>query len=137
MKFLKENQEREKEYLEYEDLPIIIYGEERDYDDWDQREEEIEWTYVVDKSDVEEFIADDILPLVLSNKQIEDMAESDIYNYIKEHYEELVEKYYDKILNHFREDAIEDAQENNDLDYVDEYSEADDAYDRDRYFDEV
>lgn len=124
MKFKK----RETVEFEYDDLPVIIYGRRFDVDDWEEREAEISWIYKVDKDDVKDFLVDKIP---------DDIPDEKIEEYLEEHFDELEEKYHEELLKYYRDDAIEDAQENNTEEY-DSGPDPDEEYDRwrDEQFDE-
>lgn len=104
--------------LEYENLTItvwtlvsraVLYPVDFAHpDEYDDHEEEISWTYDADDGSVSEVICD-----ILANEdEFKDYDSDALYKYIDEHFDELTEKYYDALLEHFRDNAREDAEEN-------------------------
>ena len=108
----KDNSGNEVVDLYYDDLHY-----ETDYGrmDWDTGfgkeyiDTEIDYTYTVDKQDIEEFFADFLSGKDPVYDQIKDYDE--YYKYIDDHFYEILDKYYDKVLDYYREDAEEEAKE--------------------------
>ena len=53
--------------LEYENISVTVYGEQRDADDWDEWEVQTDWSYKVDRDEIEvlifeNYISDEDLP---------------------------------------------------------------------------
>ena len=105
----------EKVDLEYNDLHVEFnYGPM----DWDtgvgteEFDQDIDYTYTVDKNDISEFLVD-LDNLYETDKEFAAFIDADdydgYYGYIDQHFDELVEKYYDKILEHFRDNAEREA----------------------------
>jgi hypothetical protein len=90
------NESIEKEELHYDDLPITIYDGDKEY------EKEISWSLFIDKEDIEDFLLD-YVPEEVSYEESKD--------YIKGHYKEMVDANKDAILDHYRDEAREDAGE--------------------------
>ncbi len=120
--------------LEYEDLFITVYGQQRDVDDWDTWEGKVNWTYTV--------TAQDIIELVLQDRidesdlpNIDNMEGEEIDKFIDDHFDELYAKYENDILDYFMDDAKEDAEAHYDPREFDD--SADRAYDeyQDRLWD--
>lgn len=87
---------------------------EKDFD------EIIEYSYPADKTSVEEVIGD-LMPDEEYERLVGDSDNDDAFwKYIEDNFDELFEKYEDKILEAFRKDAEEYAAKNYDLDYYDE-----------------
>lgn len=110
----------EKVELEYPDLEIYITYGPKDWDTGVGTEEfdgEIEYTYPVDKQDVEEFLADFIYGK--GEEEFDKLADSDdydgYYNYIRTNFDRLFNKYYWDILDNFRDKAVEHAIEHVDF----------------------
>lgn len=111
MKFLKEEL-NEKEYLYYDNLTIMTYGPlidddyyELPYNEWEE-EETIEYEYEVDKQDVEQVIID--LVQEKENKYFD--SDEEVDQWLKDNYDEYLEKYNKEILDHFKEEAKEKAE---------------------------
>ena len=114
MKFLKESLS-EKVELYYPDLTINYqYNYYVDYWDgpqWEDTDLDIEWTYEVDKSDIFEFLIDNI------NKELEDkgidpdeLSDEEYEKYFEDNFDYFFDKYEKSILDHFEDDAKEDAE---------------------------
>lgn len=118
--------------LDYDDLRY-----EGDYGprDWETGEgtryvdREISYTYKADYNEVAEFLVD-LDDLYNTSKEFAAAVDADdydgYYGYIDAHFEELVDKYYDDILEHFRDAAEKEAWENVSVEDVlgyDEYGE--------------
>ena len=108
---------REMVDLEYSDLHVEInYGPM----DWETGmgtedfEDDIEYTYTIDKQSVEEALAD-LDELYNDYPEYAKLIDADdydgYYKFIDDHFDELLDKYYDKILEYFRNSAEEEANE--------------------------
>ena len=89
------------------------------YPDEDETEEiEIEYEYEVDKID----IFNELVELIDESdiEDIEKKEDDEIINFVEEHFDELLEKYQEKILEYFREAAREDAEMNYEHDNLNE-----------------
>ena len=111
----------EKVELEYPDLEIYVTYGPKDWDTGVGTEEfdgEIEYTYPVDKQDVEEFLAEFIYGK--GEEEFDELVDSDdydgYYNYIRTNFDRLFDKYYWDILDNFRDKATEHAIEHMDFD---------------------
>ena len=96
--------------FEYDKLPVTLYGNRRSVDDWDEREDEVAYTYTRSRNDVKEVLWDFL---------VEDNAEVDVpggldtlatddnawEKFLAEHFDELLEKYHDKFLEYYEDDA--------------------------------
>ena len=107
----------EKVELEYTNLPITYVKVKPSYD-WREPDDEIDipieidYTYEVYKDDVIYEIAN----ILLDESSKFDSYDDDSLNaYIEEHFDELLDKYYTEITDRFREYAIEDAEQNYEL----------------------
>ena len=99
--------------LYYPKLEFTAYGPQRDVDDWDERDVETDWSYYVDQVEVEEFLCDicqDDLP-----EDDYDAWNTYLNKFVHDNFDELFEKYKQKILDHWEDYATEDAQENYDF----------------------
>ncbi len=121
--FVEEAIKEEPTYdLVYDDMHVVVYGEQRDADDWDEDDRYIEWTYTITQSELDEWLTGKI------SEQF-DGTDEELEKYINEHRDELFDKYYGDIKDYFESDAEEDAQENNDEEY-DPGPDPDEAYER-------
>lgn len=117
--------------LEYPDLHYeASYGPR----DWEtgvgtrEIDTEIEYTYTVDKDSVEEFLAEFIMD---KEPEYDAIGEDDdkAYAWIDDHFDQLMDKYEEDILEHFRRDAEEEAAETEypeDHEYYPDYDDYDD-----------
>jgi hypothetical protein len=110
--FLDENLDpNETVDLEYDKLTITLAGNQRDVDDWDEVEYTDSFTYSVDKDEIatviwENFITEEDAASVPGGLDaLEDEAAWNAF--IEDHFDELFEKYYKDLLEHYREYAIE------------------------------
>lgn len=88
---------------------------------------DIDYTYTIDKQDIEEFFADFLSGKDPVYDQIEDYDE--YYKYIDDNFDDLMDKYYDDVLNYFAKDAEEEARETlnpEDYEYYPDYDDRDD-----------
>ena len=127
--------DQEKIYLEYSDLVYTLYGDQRDADDWDEEEIKGAFSYPVTKEDIattiwEEFLSEeDIVDVPGGFEALEDDAAWAAF--LETHFDALVNKYYNNLLEFYREDAEEYASENDSLsnrDYERRMSAGCDAY---------
>ena len=106
--------------LEYEKLPIVQTKFVKDayYDsnfgnylppDYDEVEYKISWTYEVDKQEVIEFLSG--LPEVIQELAAEDMYDDELEQLIADDFENILDSHYAQVLNYFKDEAIEDAEE--------------------------
>ena len=90
--------------LEYDQLPY-----KGEYEPWDNPdsyktfETVIQWNYEVDDEDVKEF---------LYKNYFQNIPKDKAYKYLDKHWDEIINKYYDKILDYFEDEAKEDAEAN-------------------------
>lgn len=104
---LRENTE-EMEELYYPNLTITYVTNYIDPYDYDEREATIDYIYEIDRQSVEEVLFD-----LLANKEnlyFDTDEEAD--SYMEANYEDLLERYHDEVLDYFRADALEQAEEN-------------------------
>lgn len=105
--------------LYYPKLEFTAYGPQRDVDDWDERDVETDWSYYVDQVEVEEFLCDicqDDLPEDCPSYEDDyDAWNTYLNKFVHDNFDELFEKYKQKILDHWEDYATEDAQENYDF----------------------
>lgn len=108
-------------YLTYPDLKIdVTYGPK----DWDtgmgieEFEGEIEYDFPVDKQDIEEFLADFLYGR--GEEEFDKLVDAEdhdgYYSYIDTNFDRLLDKYYDDVLEAFRDKATEHAIEHIDFD---------------------
>lgn len=119
--------------LEYENISVTVYGEQRDADDWDEWEVTTDWTYKVDKNDIEVLIIENYL----SDEDLpnwDDLSDEEVDKFVSEHFDSLFEKYQEQIKDHYYEDACEDAQER--YEYEPDYPEYD-PYDEEDLWEEL
>lgn len=97
--------------LEYDELVTTLTGPQRDVDDWDEVEYADSFTYTVEKSDVattiwENFLTEeDVADVPGGFEALEDDAAWE--EFLKEHFDDLFEKYYQELLEYYKEDAEE------------------------------
>ena len=116
--------------LYYEDLPIEILYKYSDAtwgfaggspEEWATHIKEVSFDYEADDNELETFLIE-----LMAGKKEEDIPEdewNDIVDYMKDNEEKLIEEYNKELLEHFREDAIKYAEENQDLFKNDDYWE--------------
>ena len=105
--------------LYYENLEFEQNGPvnwDGDYDSWDVT---VDWTIEVEREDIETFLFESCIDETdVSNWG--EMSDEEAIKWVSDNFEELFEKYHDLILDYWRDDAIDDAQEKYDAnDYVD------------------
>ena len=114
--------------LQYKNLEITIYGDQRDADDWDEYEYTVEWTYSVDKNDVYQYLfenclTDEELPeefLVDTFDPNDDDDWARFSKWLDDNFDTIYAKYEKDILEAWEEDAKNQAEEQYDPDdYVD------------------
>lgn len=127
--------------LEYDELSTTLTGPQRDVDDWDEVEYSDSFIYTVEKSDVattiwENFLTEeDVADVPGGLEALEDDTAWE--EFLKEHFDDLFEKYYQELLEYYKEDAEEEFKDETSWsDYLEreEGIRADIAYDeyRDR-----
>lgn len=91
-------------------------------DDDDTCEVKIDYTYTVDKKDVLDFLADMCIEHEFTEEQVEDHDDWDEFvdTYVNDHFNELMEKYHNQLLDYFYDDAHDQAEEENYHSYYDE-----------------
>jgi hypothetical protein len=98
--------------LEYDELVTTLTGPQRDVDDWDEVEYADSFIYTVEKSDVattiwENFLTEeDVADVPGGFESLEDDAAWE--EFLKEHFDDLFEKYYQELLEYYKEDAEEE-----------------------------
>ena len=128
-----------KEYVtfEYNDLSITVQSPKYDVDDWNEVEHSGEYSYKVTKDDVataiwENFITEDDVADVEGG--LETLEDNDAWNkFLETHFDDLFDKYYSKLLDYFKEDAIEEFEDSytwNDYESSLEGAWADERYER-------
>jgi hypothetical protein len=112
--------------LEYKDLEFTQYGPKRDVDDWDEWDRCIDWTYKVDKNDLYTFIFESCIDETDFPEAFEDEFDPNntehwarFENWLDDNFDFIYNKYEQKILEHWKEAAIEEAR--NEYDPDDEY----------------
>lgn len=103
--------------LEYDDIEVTYFYNQRDADDWDESTDIIDYTYKADKDRVLEAIADflESRPTKYYKQANCDEMSDDEYQafldkYLEDSFDDLVEIYYNDLLKYFRDDAEEAAQ---------------------------
>ena len=143
--FLNEDISKETVDLEYDELTTTVCSPKRDVDDWDEVEYSDSYTFTLDKTDVattiwENFITEeDVADIPGGLEALED--DSAWNTFLETHFDILFEKYYEKLLDYYRDDAIEAFGESSSYDdYIanQEAERADREYDawRDEQFNE-
>ena len=108
----------------------------RDVDDWDEYDRCVDWTYTVDKDDVITFLYEDCITEQDVSSWYE-MSDEDAEAWVIEHFDELFEKYRSNILEHWEEDAAEDAAEKYDSDDYVDWDSMPGGHDDDRYWEDL
>ena len=104
----------------YDKLPVTLYGPKRAEDDWDEAEEQVEYTYKTDYESVVEVLWNDCMteedvsnvPGGLDALYADDKA---FDAFMKTNFDDLVEKYMGKLLDHFETAAIEEYESTHSL----------------------
>ena len=105
--------------LEYDNIPIEYETGGNGYfdsafgnylPDYDTVETTVDWTYKADPTSVFEFLQDD--PDVQFELGYDHLTEKQFTRKLEDMFSALVQEHMEKILDHFYEDAIEDAQRN-------------------------
>lgn len=105
--------------LEYPDLVFLYQGPQRDVDDWDEYEVTQDWSIDVATNDIIDYLCEDCVTDEDVTNWYE-MFSTEQTDWVKKHFDELFDKYKQQILDHWEEDAVEDAETNYDpKDYVD------------------
>ena len=103
--------------LHYEDLPITYqYNHTVDYWDgkqWEEKDINIDWDYKVAKEDILDAIIDEVADEMYEKfLDKEDFSDSEINKYFNDNFDRLFKTYNKQILDYFKDEAIEDAEEN-------------------------
>jgi hypothetical protein len=121
-----EDLRKEKETVElyYDELEVTIFGEQRDADDWDEKEFTTDYTYEVDKDDVITFLWESCLTdedLILISEGAVSQADLDALTVIEcsdiwedrmnKFFDDLFNKYEKQILDYFEDEATEACQD--------------------------
>ena len=102
--------------LVYDNLSITLQGPKRDVDDWDEVDYEDSYTYTLSKDDVattiwENFITEeDVTDIPGGLEALEDDAAWSAF--LETHFDTLFDKYYTQLLDHYREAAEKDFEDN-------------------------
>lgn len=91
-------------------------------DDDETKEIEVPFTYEADETEVLEVLGD----LIKGEPEVADIDDDDeFYGYIEDHLDELVDRFQEELLDHFRDDATEAAQEQDWEDWLyEDYNES-------------
>lgn len=110
----------------YEYLPITIWVKQYEasrYEpaEYEEREIEIDYDYSLDEDEVMDYFADHA-DVYEEFKQFDDTEEGNaaFNKYLEEHLDDLFDKYYDDIKEHFYESARDAAEDNYDPDDYDD-----------------
>ena len=97
--------------LEYSDLTFTVCGPKRDVDDWDELEESCDYVYQVYQDDVATVLWDNFMTEEDAKDVpggLEALEDVDAFEaFLETHFDDLVEKYYDQLLDYFEDDARE------------------------------
>ena len=104
--------------FEYTDLEVTIQGPKRDVDDWDEETFIDKYTYTVDRNQVatdiwENFFTEEDADIDGGLESLE--IDSVWYAFLERRLDDLIEKYYDQLLEFYREAAAEE--------YVEKYNQ--------------
>jgi hypothetical protein len=105
--------------FEYTDLKVTLQGKKRDADDWDEAEDTVSHTFTKSRDDVatdiwENFITEeDVKDVEGGLEALEDDAAWD--EFLSTHFDDLVEKYQDKLLDYYRTEAAKEYEETHSL----------------------
>lgn len=105
--------------LEYTDLTVTAYGPKRDVDDWDEWDVTGDYTYSVDKNDLattiwENWITEEDVADVPGG--LEALEDNDAWEqFLETHFDALFDKYYDKLLEYYEDDAKYEASRDEDF----------------------
>lgn len=98
--------------FDYDNLKVTLQGKKRAEDDWDEAEEVVSHTLVKSRTDVatdiwENFIQEEDAKDVEGG--LETLEDDRAWNeFLKTHFDDLLDKYYDKLLSYYEDDAIEE-----------------------------
>ena len=92
--------------LEYDDIRVNF--EYHFHNSWHEYDKEEAYTYQADKDDVKEALIEDIL---VGIPEFDNMSDEELSDYVEKNINDLVDKYYDQLLEHFRRRATEEANE--------------------------
>ena len=103
----------------YDGLKVTLQGPKRDVDDWDEAEESVRYSFHKKKDDVATDIWENFIEEV-DAKDVEgglDTLEDDRawYAFLENHFDDLLDKYYDKLLKYYEYDARKEYEENHTL----------------------
>ncbi len=97
--------------LEYVDLPITIRTNMDRDSQWDEREILKDFTLLVDKEDIITKIFEDCITDEDILGGLKGFTDEAIEQFIRNNFETLFDKYYDKLLDFYMDDAIEACEE--------------------------
>lgn len=131
--------------LEYPELTVTLYGQQRDADDWDEFEHTDSHVFLVPKVEIatvifENWITEDDVKDIEGG--LDKLSEDDAAweQFVETHFDDLFEKYQQQILDYFKDEAEDDFRERSQEEYQmgELFSNEDQAYDewRDSRFDE-
>ena len=120
----------EKVNFSYTDLKVTLQGIKRDVDDWDEKDLVVEFTYTKSK----DAVANDIWENFITEEDAKDIPgglttledDAEWGKFLSTHFDALYEKYYDKLLEFYREDATDAFEETSLDDYYSELAAAND-----------
>lgn len=101
----------EKVDFNYDGLHVTLQGPKRAEDDWDEAEEIVSYTFTKTKEDVatdiwENFIEDTDVKDVEGG--LETLEDDKAWNdFLATHFDDLLDKYYDKLLKYYEKDAVD------------------------------
>lgn len=111
-KLLESLNKSQAEYLYYDDLEITLYGKliSGTYyqpPEYEEHQEVVDYDY---RTTVDEVVS--ALCLIVSEQEehTESMSDKELQQYVEDNYDDLLDKYYQLVLNDFRDDAEEQAQ---------------------------
>lgn len=106
---------KEKVDLDYSNIEVTGMSSKHDVDDWDEWTELHDFVYTVDKQDIIEtlfgYIQEEDVADIGGLEAFEALSDDDAWIYMIDHFDELFEKYEQKLLKHYEDSAAEAAQE--------------------------
>jgi hypothetical protein len=115
--------------FEYDDLKVTLQGPKRDVDDWDEEEKVVDFLYKKDKEDV----AMDIWDWFITEEDVKDVPgglealedDTEWAKFLAANWDNLLEKHYKELLDHYRSEATEEYENSHYLDETVKVTECD------------
>lgn len=106
---------KEKVELDYSNIEVTGMSAKRDVDDWDEWTELRDFVYTVDKQDIIEtlfdYVQEEDVASIGGLKAFEELSDDDAWLYMIDHFDDLFEKYEQRLLKYYEDSAAEAAQE--------------------------